>query len=144
MGERRDRKHRFEGLRRLPLLAACSAAELAEIDGLGTQVDVRAATRLTTQGGPSEECFVVVGGSAVVRRGEQLVGTIGSGSVAGEMGLLHGHARNATVLAATPMRLLVLSRRELADLLRVVPSIEAALEELAAARQAELELVGAA
>ncbi|HJR24928.1 MAG TPA: cyclic nucleotide-binding domain-containing protein [Acidimicrobiales bacterium] len=144
MGERRDRKHRFDGLRRIPLLAGCTAAELAEVDGLGTQTDVRAATRLTTQGGPAEECFVVVGGSAVVRCGELLVGSIDAGSVAGEMGLLHGHARNATVVAATPMRLLVLDRRELASLIRAVPSIEVALEELAAARQAELELVGAA
>jgi CRP/FNR family transcriptional regulator/CRP/FNR family cyclic AMP-dependent transcriptional regulator len=48
---------------------------------------------------------------------------IGPGEFFGEMSLLDGQPRSATVVADTPMRMLVIPRREFVTLLREVPSL---------------------
>jgi CRP/FNR family transcriptional regulator/CRP/FNR family cyclic AMP-dependent transcriptional regulator len=48
---------------------------------------------------------------------------MGPGAFFGEMSLLDGEPRSATVIADTAMRLLVISRRDFVTLLREVPSL---------------------
>ena len=120
----------------MPLVATCTTREVALVDLLGTRVDVREGTILTREGRPGMECFVVLDGTAEVRRGGETLELIGPGSVLGEMALLHGTARTATVIAATPMRLLVFTRNEFEQLSRIAPSIEAGLRRIAADRRA--------
>ena len=137
MSERRDRQQRMKRLRTaVPLIAACTARELARVDGLGTQLDVRGGVVLTREGGAATECFVVLSGTAVVHRGGEPVGVIGPGSVVGEIALLDGTPRTATVVAASPMRLLVLTADEFEQLSHVAPCIEAGLHRIAAERRA--------
>jgi CRP-like cAMP-binding protein len=132
---RHEKKQRIEALRRIPLLAGCTAQELAIIDGLGAQIVVAPGRVLTREGTAGQECFVVLEGLAIAQCGARLLGTIGAGSVAGEMALLDDVARNATVVAASAMRLLVLDAREFAQLRARVPAVAAALEDLACARR---------
>jgi CRP-like cAMP-binding protein len=132
---RHEKKQRIEALRRIPLLATCTPPELAAIDRLGAQIVVAPGRVLVREGTAAQECFVVLEGIAVAQRDSRPVGTIGAGSIAGEMALLDNAVRNATVVAASPMRLLVLDVREFAQLRARVPSVAAALDELAAARR---------
>jgi CRP/FNR family transcriptional regulator, cyclic AMP receptor protein len=132
---RRELKHRIQGLRGLDLFASCSFAELAQIDRLGTPVDLAAGRTLTHEGAGARECFVVRDGYAVARRGGETVGAIGPGSIAGEMALLDHTTRNATVLAYTPMELLVLTDSEFKQLLRIAPGIEADLDRIVMGRR---------
>ncbi len=136
---RRDEAERMGQWRRLPLLAGCTRRQLAQVDGLGTQLDVRAGRALTVEGSPARECFLVLAGRATAARGTRPVGVVGDGTVAGELALLDRTARTATVVAATPMRLLVLTPGELQDLLDVAPCIEERVLATAAARRVELE-----
>jgi CRP-like cAMP-binding protein len=137
MSERRDRQQRIRHLQTaVPFIAACTPRELARIDGLGTQLDVREGVELTREGAAAAACFVVLSGTAVVNRGGAPVGVIGAGSVVGEMALLDGTARTATVVAASPMRLLVLTSAEFEQLVRLSRCIEAGLNRIAAERRA--------
>ncbi len=61
--------------------------------------------------------------------GEQ-VAELGSGDFFGEMGVLQGAQRNATVVAKTPMRLLTLSSWDVKRLRKTAPDL---LEQLSAA-----------
>jgi CRP-like cAMP-binding protein len=133
---RRQRKRRFERLQRIPFFANCSSRQLALIDRLGTPIDVRPGRTLTREGALGRECFVTLDGVAVVARAGQPIGTIGAGSIAGEMALLDHTTRNATVTALTPMELLVLSAREFAELLEIAPRTAAAIERIACERRA--------
>ncbi len=65
------------------------------------------------QGEPSDRFFVVAKGEAlVVQRdesgAERTVSTLGPGDYFGEVGILTGHTRNATVRAKTSLEVLVL------------------------------------
>jgi CRP/FNR family transcriptional regulator, cyclic AMP receptor protein len=140
MGERRDRTHRIAKLRAIPFVAGCTRKELERIDRLGTAIDLRAGTRLTREGGRERECFAVLHGLAVASHADRPLGTIGAGSFAGEMSLLGGSPRNATVVAHTPMRVVAYTDRELEELLRVAPAVAAGLGELVAEREAVNQL----
>jgi CRP-like cAMP-binding protein len=72
-------------------------------------------TRLDDVG---QEFFVIITGEARVMRGEQRLAHLGPGSFFGEMALLDGGKRSATVVTDTAVEVFVLSEREFADLLR--------------------------
>jgi hypothetical protein len=132
---RRETKRRMEALRRVPFFADCTLDELARIDRLGTTINVRQGRTLTREGAVGRECFVTLDGIAVAQRRGRPIGVIGAGSIAGEMALLSHTTRNATVVADTPMRVLVLDQREFAELLAIAPHIETAVERIADERR---------
>jgi voltage-gated potassium channel len=136
---RGERKRRICELRPIPLLAGCTGKELARVDGLGAEIDVRPGRTLTREGAEGYEFFIVRAGAAVATRGGRRVGVIGAGSVAGELALLDGTARTATVVATTPMRVVVFTAKEFDELLAVSPCIERVLGHIAAERRTLLE-----
>jgi hypothetical protein len=132
---RRETRRRVEALRRIPFFADCTFDELARIDRLGTQLDVRPGRVLIREGAVGQQCFVALDGVAVAERAGQPIGVIAAGSIAGEIALLDQTRRNATVVAESPMRLLVLSDREFKELLDVAPGVEAYLTKIADERR---------
>ncbi len=139
---RGERKRRICGLRHIPLLAGCTAKQLTRVDGLGADVGVQPGRTLTREGAEAFEFFIVRAGAAVATRGARRVGMIGAGSVAGELALLDGTARTATVVAATPMRIVVFTAKEFDELLAVAPCIEQVLGHIAAERRTLLRCDG--
>lgn len=136
---RRQMKDRVAQLRHIPFVAGCTFDELAEVDRLGAQIDVREGRTLIHEGDVGRECFVVLTGAALAERAGRALGAIAAGSIAGEMALLDHTVRTATVVAGTPMRLLVLTAREFVDLVRISPTIETNLRRIAIERWAALE-----
>jgi CRP-like cAMP-binding protein len=132
---RREKKRRLNALGHIPLLARCTPRQLARIDRLGTPIEVAAGRTLTRQGAIGRECFVTLDGVAVAARAGRRVGTIGAGSIAGEMALLDGAPRNATVIAGTRMQLLVLTDGEFRELLEIAPALADELARIAAERR---------
>jgi CRP/FNR family transcriptional regulator, cyclic AMP receptor protein len=114
---------RIDNLATVSLFSACSQSELRELARITTELDAPAGSVLCREGATGGDCFVVVDGDARVTIGGEEVCTIGPGGFFGEMALLDGGPRVATVTAASDMRLLVLSRQEFASLLTTVPSV---------------------
>ena len=110
-------------LARVPLFSGCTDAELAEISRLGTTLSVGAGTHLTTQGGPGHEFILLRSGHAECLRDDRVVATFGPGDYFGELALLDGGARTATVTATDDVEVLVLSHGEFNALLDRAPSI---------------------
>jgi len=131
---RRELKHRVDALRRIRLFSGCTFAELSRVDRLGVQIDVRAGRVLTREHDAGNECFVVLDGTATAQRADTRLGRIGPSSIAGEMALLYGTLRTATVVADTSMRVLVLDAREFKELLEIAPGIRDAVDRVAAER----------
>ena len=109
---------RLRALGRLAIFADLSPADLRRLDPLMCAVHRRAGQVLTRQGCVGREAFVVVSGTADVQVEGRTVGRLGPGDVIGELALLTGEPRNATVTALTDMELLVLDRSQFAELLR--------------------------
>lgn len=104
-------------LEKSPLFAGLSPRELAQISRLMDEVEVPAGRRLAAIGEAGREMFIIVDGRALVTTRRGRPAHLGPGDFFGEMSLIDGDPRSATVEAATPMRLLILKYREFWQLL---------------------------
>jgi CRP/FNR family transcriptional regulator, cyclic AMP receptor protein len=119
----------------IPLFASVPKRRRKVVASWADEVEVPAGCRLTTQDGYAQEFFVVVSGTADVFRDGERVGALDHGDFFGEVGLLGaGWTRTATVVATSPMRLLVLARREFRELLFALPAVAAPIRRAAAER----------
>jgi CRP/FNR family transcriptional regulator, cyclic AMP receptor protein len=80
-------------------------------------------TPLVEQGEEGDALFVIIEGAAVVRKGDQLVGSVGPGAYFGELALLDGEPRSATVVATEDVTVAVLGVRMFRTLLREFPEM---------------------
>jgi hypothetical protein len=82
-------------------------------------LEVRTACRPTT----GREFLIIVDGTATVRRQGRVVATLGTGDFVGELSMLAGVPRTATVTADTDLTVEALNRREFASLLDQNPRL---------------------
>lgn len=113
----------LEHLAKIPLFADCTKKELREIASAITDLKVEKGHVLMHEGGLADELFVIVSGTATVRRRGRKIATVGPGEVLGELTLLTNHRRMATVVADTDMELMVIDRRQFEPLLDDVPGL---------------------
>ena len=121
-------RSRIEFLGTVPFFAGLSPKVLARIDSHIDEVNVSAGRTLTEQGTGAYEAFIIAEGVAEVRVGGKVVGETSVGEMIGEIGVLKRTLRTATVVATTPMRLLVINPRELSWLFDD-PKLAARVEE---------------
>lgn len=100
-----------------------TAAELDELTRHATLVDVAAGTTLTVQGTRGQQALILVDGMASVVRNGESVATINPGEIIGEIALLSGEPRTATVVTETSATVYALSPREFASLLARCPRL---------------------
>jgi CRP-like cAMP-binding protein len=110
-------------LQRVHLFEACSSRQLRAIARIAEVQEVPAGEVIARTGEPGDRFFVIVDGSARVEVSPQNQGRMAPGAFFGEISLLDGEPRSATVIADTAMRLLVIPRRDFVTLLREVPSL---------------------
>jgi CRP/FNR family cyclic AMP-dependent transcriptional regulator len=125
---------KLELLRRVPLFAGFGGRQLEEIARLADEVDVPVGTELTHEGRPGGEFFIIIDGTVTVERGGSTIRSLGAGDFLGEIALVDGGPRTATVTTATPARLLVVAHREFHTLLEDHPTIRIAVLEALAQR----------
>jgi CRP/FNR family cyclic AMP-dependent transcriptional regulator len=116
-------RHRGDHLKSVPLFASCTDRDLARIDKAVDEMSVPPGTVLTRQGDIGREAFIIVSGTATVTRDGVEVATVGPGVQIGELALLDGGPRTATVTATTDMDLLVLSKAAFNGVLDEIPTL---------------------
>jgi CRP-like cAMP-binding protein len=121
------------------LFSSCSRRELGKIAKAGDELPVEAGHVLVTQGDAGRECYVVIEGTATVKRGNRKVATLGPGDCIGELALLDHGPRTATVVADGKMTLFVLGSRQFASVLEDVPSLSRKVMAELASRVRELD-----
>jgi CRP-like cAMP-binding protein len=113
----------LELLAQIPLFRGCSKDELKHVDRAVTQADYTAGQVLCSEGAVGRELIMIIDGEAEVQRGGTVVTTVGPGDFIGEMSLLDGGPRSATVTATTDVKALVLPTREFWQVLDEVPAL---------------------
>ena len=103
------------------MFSALSKRDLQLVARRAEDVRVAAGKVLVNEGETGHEFFVILDGTARVTRRGKRVATLGPGSAFGELALLDKAPRNATVVAETPMELVVLGQREFAGIIDEVP-----------------------
>lgn len=110
-------------LRKVAFFDGLSAQQLSQVARLADEVEAPAGRTLARAGETGKELFIIVDGEAVVRPARGRAIRLGRGDFFGEMSLIDGAPRSATVEATTPMRLLVVGQREFWQLLATAPAI---------------------
>jgi len=108
----------------VPLFAAASKQELAEIASIADEIDLPEGKVLIQEGDTGREFFVLIDGTAEVSRGGKKVATIGPGDFFGEIALISKTPRNATITTTSPVRALVITDRAFRQLLDHSPQIQ--------------------
>jgi CRP/FNR family cyclic AMP-dependent transcriptional regulator len=132
-----------EMLAQRPLFAGLSRKELKSVAALGVTLEIVAGEVLTKEGAIGQEAFLIVSGTAHCTIGDQVeVANLGPGDLFGEMSLLDGARRSATVIADTDMTVTVFERREFVRLIETSPFIAMKILAALAARlrSADLQL----
>jgi CRP/FNR family transcriptional regulator, cyclic AMP receptor protein len=111
----------LDHLAEVPLFSALSKKDLQLVARNTEDVKVDAGKVLVSEGSAGTEFFVIVDGKARVTRRGKKIAELGPGGFFGDLALLDRAPRNATVVAETPMEVLVLGQREFAALIDEVP-----------------------
>jgi CRP-like cAMP-binding protein len=126
-GGRISQDDRIDRLEEVGLLAGCSRRQLRAIARISEVIEVPAATVLARAGTAGEEFFLILDGSARVEVSPRKRSRLEPGQYFGEMSLLDGGPRSASVTAETPLRLLVIKRRDFTTLLKEAPELTQSL-----------------
>ena len=112
-----------EQLAGLDMFAGLSKADLKFVRRLMTAIEIPAGKEFITQGEAGKEAFIILEGQATVRRGGRVITTVGPGDFLGELSVLSGAHRTASVTADTVVQAEVLRRREFLSLLDSQPKL---------------------
>lgn len=127
------RNAKMELLKKVPLFAGCSKAELKELALVADELDLKEGRTLVREGRPGREFFILLDGTVRVSRGGRKLNDLGPGEWFGEIALLTDTPRTATVTASSPIRVLVITDRSFRRVVERMPAI--ALKVLATVSQ---------
>jgi CRP-like cAMP-binding protein len=115
---------KVELIKRVPLFSHCSRKELGLLAQIADEIDIREGKTLMREGDRGREFFVLVDGSAEVRKKNRKVNTMGSGDFFGEIALVSQRPRTATVTTISPVRALVVTEQSFRSLLDRAPEVQ--------------------
>jgi CRP/FNR family transcriptional regulator/CRP/FNR family cyclic AMP-dependent transcriptional regulator len=118
-----SRDARIQHLQRVPLFSGFSESELRRVADLSKIVEVPAGTVVTQMGEPGDSFVVIIDGTVAVRTAVGAGSQLRPGDFFGEMSLLDGEPRSATIAAATDLRLLVVDRSHFWRLMDETPEL---------------------
>ena len=147
--ERRARKadeeqaRRLAALARIDLFAPLGDDERRQLAAALRQEPFAAGEIVTHEGDPGEGLYVIIDGTAIVQLGvgarAREVARLGAGQFFGEMSLMTGATRSATVVAATDLTCYRIDKAVFQTLVTARPEIADDVAEVLAARREALE-----
>ncbi len=111
----------------VPLFSALSGRHVRRIAGLATTRRYRRYTMIVRQGDPGDAFYVILDGTVLVKRPGKRSVTLGVGDSFGELALLDGTPRTASVEAQQDVLTMRLSRPAFARMLEREPKVAIAL-----------------
>jgi CRP/FNR family cyclic AMP-dependent transcriptional regulator len=127
-----------EALRRIPFFEDLTSEDLQRIAKIGRRRSFAAGDAIVTKGGDDPGLFVLLSGAASVEVGGRMH-ALKAGDFVGEMALLAGRPRTATVVATEPVEALVVSTMYFRPFLIANPSVAVHILEVVAARLRNLQ-----
>jgi hypothetical protein len=135
-------------LRRVPLFAELSPADLKHVAEVASEHAYPAGAVVAEQGEPGDELYILVEGEISVAiagdgRGETEVARRGVGDYVGEMSLITGEPRMATLRCVGDVRALAIDRKRFERILRERPDASLAMMRVLSNRLRESHGLGA-
>jgi CRP/FNR family cyclic AMP-dependent transcriptional regulator len=114
---------RIGHLQRVPLFSGFNEDELRRVAELSRIVEAPMGTVITQIGEPGDSFFVIIDGMVAVRTPVGAGSQLRPGDFFGEMSLVDGEPRSATIVATTDLRVLVVDRSNFWRLLDEAPEL---------------------
>jgi CRP-like cAMP-binding protein len=133
------KKRRLELLASVWLFEHCSRKELNVLQDATSEMELGEGKILTQQGELGRHFVVIVEGEVEVVRDGARIAVLGPGSFFGEMSLLDGRPRTATVTTLGPTHVLMLTTAAFNEVLATMPSVDRKLLTVLAERLREVE-----
>ena len=130
---------KMDRLRTIWMFSECSKRELSLLERACDEASAPAGSVICEEGRSGRELYLIVEGEAKVEKGGNEVARLGPGSHFGELSLLDQQPRSASVIALTPMKLIVLPAREFSSVLEEIPSMAIRLLETMSLRLREAD-----
>jgi CRP/FNR family cyclic AMP-dependent transcriptional regulator len=111
-------------LGRVPLFQNLSKRDLARVSRIADEARCEPGKVLMREGASGREFMLIVEGSVRIMRRGMLIAHRGPGEFLGELALLDGEPRTATVITDEACTLLVIHRSQFWELLDTVPSVQ--------------------
>jgi CRP-like cAMP-binding protein len=125
-------KREADLLARVPLFAGLSKRHLKSVASIGENQAFDQNATIAEEGAPGDVFYVIHAGQAKVIRGGRTVTRLVPGDYFGEIALLDGGPRSASVVTETPVEVMALNRKPFHAMLEREPAIVLKmLEELA-------------
>jgi CRP/FNR family transcriptional regulator/CRP/FNR family cyclic AMP-dependent transcriptional regulator len=115
---------RLDKLANVSLFNGFSKNELRQIDKRAKQVEARPGQVLAREGEPGREFMLIIEGKARVERGGKTIARLRDADFFGELSLIDGQPRNASVVADSPISLLVVTKQAFGELMKSSPSLQ--------------------
>jgi len=116
-------------LRSIPLFQGLSRKELEQVARWSDELDVAEGKDLLDQGRFPHEFFVIEEGRVEVRQDRRPIATLGPGDFFGEIALIEGDRRTATVETTTAVRAIVMDSRSFGAMMDAVPKVADRIRE---------------
>lgn len=107
----------------IPLFEGVANKDLQQVGTWTDEVDVQEGKTLAEEGTFAYEFFVIEEGTADVTQDGEKIRSLSPGDFFGEIGLLEAERRTATVVAATPMKLIVMTGRDFQEMESKLPHV---------------------
>lgn len=107
----------------VPLLAGLDARIRRRLAETGKRRTYAAGEEIVREGSTGTALYIVLRGTAQVKRGGEMLGEVKAGDFFGELALIEEHPRSATVVAATDVECLLFPAWEFSALLGEHPEI---------------------
>jgi len=117
------RDEKLDLLHRIPLFSGFDRRRLERLGMLADEVDIPADKVLMRQGETGADMMVLVRGEVAVERDGKRINTLGPGDFFGEIALVDGGPRTATVTASEPSTLLVITHRDFHSMMDEFPEV---------------------
>jgi CRP/FNR family transcriptional regulator len=144
MAKRLRKADKVELLGRSMLFENCTHKELSDIASIMVEAERPKGAVLTREGQDGGLMFVIVEGAADVIAGQpgkagKVIGRLGPGDVVGELSLIDGRTRSASVVATQPVVLLEIARDDFQKLVHRSPKFVKALLRSLSMRVRQIE-----
>jgi CRP/FNR family transcriptional regulator, cyclic AMP receptor protein len=120
---RLGKSRKVEIIKDVPLFSRLSKKGLEDVAHIADELDLPAGKVLAKQGDRGREFFVLLEGEAEVTQGNRRINTMKKGDFFGEIALVTKMPRTATVTTTRDVRVLVITERDFAALLKRSPQI---------------------